>query len=244
MAEGLTLIENAAQEPEIVDLANFLNKMGAKIKGSGTNVIKIEGVTKLHGANHSVIPDRIEASTFMLAAAITRGDITITNVLPNHILPVIAKLRECGVIIEDTDYGLRVKADENELIATDLKTNPYPGFPTDVQPQFMAFLATTSGSATVLETVFENRFMHINELNKMNAKIIEEGRRAILPGGASLSGAEVRATDLRAGAALVLAGLAASSETTVLDVYHIDRGYDGIVEKLRGLGADIVRRRD
>jgi UDP-N-acetylglucosamine 1-carboxyvinyltransferase len=241
MAEGITLIENAAQEPEIVDLANYLNKMGAKIKGSGTNVIKIEGVESLHGASHSVIPDRIEASTFMLAAAITRGDITITNVLPNHILPVIAKLRECGVIVEETDIGLRVKADEGELIATDIKTNPYPGFPTDVQPQFMAFLTTTSGASTVLETVFENRFMHIAELNKMNAKIIEEGRRAIVSGGATLVGTEVRATDLRAGAALLLAGLAASGQTTVLDVYHIDRGYDGIVDKLRSLGADISR---
>jgi UDP-N-acetylglucosamine 1-carboxyvinyltransferase len=241
LADGLTVIENAAQEPEIVDLANFLNKMGAKIKGAGTDIIKIEGVTRLHGAKHSVIPDRIEAGTFMLAAAITRGDVTITNMLPNHVIPMIAKLRECGVRTDETETGLRVIADEGILKATDIKTMPYPGFPTDIQPQFMAFLTTVSGSSTIFETVFENRFMHIEELNKMQANIIEEGRRAFIPGDSLLKGAQVKASDLRAGAALILAGLAAQGETEISDVYHIDRGYSGIVEKLTALGADIRR---
>jgi UDP-N-acetylglucosamine 1-carboxyvinyltransferase len=240
LAEGLTVIENAAQEPEIVDLANYLNKMGAIIKGAGTDIIKIEGVKRLHGAKHSVIPDRIEAGTFMLAAAITKGDITITNMLSNHVKPVIAKLKECGVNVEDTEFGTRVNVKNKSLRATDLKTLPYPGFPTDIQPQFMTFLTTVSGPSTILETVFENRFMHIKELNKMNANIIEEGRRAIVPGGSILRGAKVRATDLRAGAALILAGLVAKGETEISDVYHIDRGYEDITGKFSFLGADIV----
>jgi UDP-N-acetylglucosamine 1-carboxyvinyltransferase len=241
LAEGTTVIENPAQEPEIVDLANFLNRMGAHIRGAGTDNIRIEGVQRLHGAEHSVIPDRIEAATFMLAAAITRGDVLIENMLSNHVVPVIAKLKECGVRIEEDYNGLRVDATKNDFRATNIKTLPYPGFPTDVQPQFMAFLATVPGHSTVIETVFENRFMHIRELNLMHAEITEDGRRATIKGGAKLTGAHVRATDLRAGAALVLAGLAAEGTTVVSDIFHIDRGYDDFVGKLTGLGAGIVR---
>ncbi|GHU61260.1 UDP-N-acetylglucosamine 1-carboxyvinyltransferase [Clostridia bacterium] len=241
LAEGTTVIENPAQEPEIVDLANFLNRMGAHIRGAGTDNIRIEGVSRLHGAEHSVIPDRIEAATFMLAAAITRGDVLIENMLPNHVVPVIAKLKECGVRIEEDYSGLRVDASKNDFRATNIKTLPYPGFPTDVQPQFMAFLATVPGRSTVIETVFENRFMHIRELNLMHAEITEDGRRAAIKGGAKLTGAHVRATDLRAGAALVLAGLVAEGTTVVSDIFHIDRGYEDFVGKLAGLGAGIVR---
>ncbi|MDR3072096.1 MAG: UDP-N-acetylglucosamine 1-carboxyvinyltransferase [Clostridiales Family XIII bacterium] len=239
LATGMTILENAAEEPEIIDLANYLNKMGARIKGAGTNIIKIEGVSKLHGAKHSVIPDRIEAGTYMLAAAITKGDVLITNMLPNHVKPVIAKLRECGVSVEDTDEGTRVFVKSRQhLSATNIKTLPYPGFPTDMQPQFMTFLSMVSGSSIILESVFENRFMHIAELNKMNANIIENGRKAIIPGGGKLVGAEVKATDLRAGAALILAGLAAKGTTEISDIYHIERGYDNIVGKLASLGAN------
>ena len=241
LAEGTTIIENPAQEPEIVDLANFLNKMGAHIRGAGTDNMRIEGVGRLHGAEHCVIPDRIEAATFMLAAAITHGDVVIENMLSHHVIPVIAKLKECGVKIEDDYNGIRVDATSNIFCATNIKTLPYPGFPTDVQPQFMAFLATVPGQSVVLETVFENRFMHIRELNLMNASIQEEGRRAVINGGAKLVGAHVRATDLRAGAALVLAGLVADGTTEVSDIYHIDRGYDNLVRKLAGLGAGIIR---
>jgi UDP-N-acetylglucosamine 1-carboxyvinyltransferase len=242
LADGVTVIENAAQEPEIVDLANYINKMGARIKGAGTDIIKIEGVDSLHGAAHSVIPDRIEAGTFMLAAAITGGDVTITNMLPDHVKPIAAKLRETGCIVDDTLEGTRVRLNGRRPVATDIKTLPYPGFPTDIQPQFMTFLSTVDGSSVVLETVFENRFMHINELNKMGANIREDGRRAYIPGGMALQGSQVTATDLRAGAALVLAGLAAEGETVISDVYHIDRGYDGIIEKFRSIGGNIERR--
>jgi len=241
LAEGTTIIENPAQEPEIVDLANFLNKMGARIRGAGTDVIRIDGVEKLHGAEHTVIPDRIEAGTFMLAAAITGGSVQIENMLPNHVVPVTAKLRETGVYVREAFGGLFVDATRGALRATDIKTLPYPGFPTDVQPQFMAFLATVEGASTIIETVFENRFMHIKELNRMNAGIVEEGRKASLPGGASLKGASVRATDLRAGAALILAGLAAEGHTTVSDVHHVDRGYENLTEKLTKIGAKISR---
>jgi UDP-N-acetylglucosamine 1-carboxyvinyltransferase len=242
LADGVTVIENAAQEPEIVDLANYINKMGARIKGAGTDIIKIEGVKSLHGAAHSVIPDRIEAGTFMLAAAITGGDVTITNMLPDHVKPVAAKLRESGCIVEDTLEGTRVRLNGRRPVATDIKTLPYPGFPTDIQPQFMTFLTTVHGSSVILETVFENRFMHIDELNKMGAKIREDGRRAYIPGGMTLQGSEVTATDLRAGAALVLAGFAAEGETIISDVYHIDRGYDNIIDKFRSIGGNIERR--
>ena len=241
LAEGASIIENAAQEPEIVDLANFLNKMGARIRGAGTDMIRIEGVRKLHGAEHSVIPDRIEAGTFMLAAAITGGSVLIENMLPNHVVPIIAKLRETGVYVREEFGGLKVDATRGRLRATDIKTLPYPGFPTDIQPQFMAYLATVEGASTVIETVFENRFMHIKELNRMHARISEDGRRASLPGGAALKGAEVRATDLRAGAALVLAGLAAEGRTTVSDIHHIDRGYEDFTGKLKRIGASVWR---
>lgn len=241
LAEGTTIIENVAEEPEIVDLANFLNKMGAKIKGAGTDTIKIEGVPALHGAKHAVIPDRIETGTFMVASAITRGDILLRNVVSDHVKPVIAKLQECGVEIVDDDEGLRVRANGKELVATDIKTLPYPGFPTDMQSQFMALLATVSGSSTVIETVFENRYMHINELNRMGANIRIEGRSAVINGGQRLHGAQVISTDLRAGAALVLAGLMSDGVTEISEIYHIERGYSDLVEKLKGLGANIWR---
>ena len=244
LADGMTIIENAAQEPEIVDLANFLNKMGAKIRGAGTDTIRIEGVEKLHGAEHAVIPDRIEAGTFMIAAAITGGSVLIENMLPNHVVPVIAKLRETGVYVREEFGGLQVDATRGLLHSTDIKTLPYPGFPTDIQPQFMAYLATVEGASTVIETVFENRFMHIKELNKMDAGIEADGRFASIKGNAALKGASVRATDLRAGAALILAGLAAKGRTVVSDIFHIDRGYEDLTGKLAKLGAKVWRSED
>jgi UDP-N-acetylglucosamine 1-carboxyvinyltransferase len=244
LAEGTTIVENVAEEPEIVDLANFLNKMGAKIKGAGTDTIKIEGVEKLHGTKHAVIPDRIETGTFMVAAAITRGNILLKNIVPDHVKPVIAKLKECGVIVEDGDDGMRVRGDIHPLISTDIKTLPYPGFPTDMQSQFMAFLTTVSGSSVVIETVFENRYMHIGELNRMGANIKIEGRSAIIQGDRALQGAQVISTDLRAGAALVLAGMMAEGTTEISEVYHIERGYSDFIEKFRALGANIRRIED
>jgi len=241
LAEGTTIIENSAQEPEIVDLANFLNKMGARIRGAGTDTIRIEGVVRLHGADHAVIPDRIEAATYMIAAAITGGSVLIENMLPNHVVPVIAKLRETGVYVREEFNGLHVDATRGLLHSTDIKTLPYPGFPTDAQPQFMAYLATVEGPSTVIETVFENRFMHIEELNRMNARIDAEGRFASLPGSAALKGAHVCATDLRAGAALILAGLAAEGCTVVSDIHHIERGYEDMTGKLARLGAKVWR---
>lgn len=242
LAEGTTILENAAEEPEIVDLASFLNKMGARIKGAGTDTIKIEGVERLHSVNHHVIPDRIETGTFMMAAAITRGNILIKNALPDHVKPVIAKLRECGVTVEDTLEGLRVRADSGNLHATDIKTMPYPGFPTDMQSIFMAFLATVPGKSTIIETVFENRFMHVSELNRMGANITTNDRSAVINGGTKLTGTQVVSTDLRAGAALVLAGLVADGFTEVDEVYHIERGYEQFVAKFSALGANIVKQ--
>ena len=241
LAEGVTVIENAAQEPEITDLANFLNKMGAKIKGAGTDTVKIEGVTALSGARHEVIPDRIEAGTFMVAAAITRGSVLVKNVLPDHIKPVIAKLRECGVEVIADPEGLIVRATESKLTSTDIKTLPYPGFPTDMQSIFMALLTTVDGSSAVIETVFENRFMHVDQLKKMGARIKTDDRTAIVAGNAKLKGAKVRATDLRAGAAMVLAGLVAEGTTEVSDIHHIERGYAHFIEKMAGLGATITK---
>lgn len=241
LAEGTTIIENGAEEPEIVDLANFLNQMGGKVRGAGTDTIKIEGVEKLHGTNHIVIPDRIETGTFMVAAAITRGNILIRNVVPDHVRPIIAKLTECGCTVEDTLDGLRVDATNRELRSTDIKTMPYPGFPTDMQSQFMALLTTVKGSSTVIETVFENRYMHINELNQMGADIEIDGRTAIIPGGRSLRGTAVVSTDLRAGAALVLAALAAEGTTEISEIYHIERGYSEFVDKLTAIGGKITR---
>jgi UDP-N-acetylglucosamine 1-carboxyvinyltransferase len=244
LAKGLTIIENAAEEPEIVDLANFLNKMGARIKGAGTDTIRIEGVEKLHGTRHTVIPDRIETGTFMVAAAITRGDILIRNCVPDHVKPVIAKLMECGATVNDEVEGLRVRGDIKQLIATDIKTMPYPGFPTDMQALFMALLATVDGASAVIETVFENRFMHAAELSRMGANIKVEGRTAIVPGKNPLVGAQVISTDLRAGAALVLAGLVAKGKTEISEIYHIERGYDSFMGKLVSLGARITREED
>jgi len=241
LAEGTTYLENAAEEPEIVDLANFLNKMGARIKGAGTDTIKIEGVKKLKGVQHTVIPDRIETGTFMLAAAVTRGEVLIKNIVPDHVKPIIAKLKECGVSVELVDEGLYVDARDRELTATNIKTLPYPGFPTDIQSPFMAFLTTVKGSSEVKESVFENRFMHVNELNRMGANIKTKDRTAYVPGDSKLEGAKVVATDLRAGAAMVLAGLYAEGITEVTQIYHIERGYENFVEKFRNIGATIIK---
>lgn len=241
LASGQTIIENAAKEPEIVDLASFLNKMGAKIKGAGTDNIKIEGVKELHGANHAVIPDRIETGTFMLAAAITRGNLLIKNSVPDHVKPIIAKLEECGVTVVDEPEGMRVNATKGKFKPTDIKTLPYPGFPTDMQSQFMAFLSTVPGTSVVIETVFENRYQQIGELNRMGADIKIEGRSAVIEGPCELEGAEVVSTDLRAGAALVLAGLAAKGETEISEIYHIERGYSDLIEKLKKVGAIIEK---
>lgn len=240
MAEGQTVLENAAQEPEIIDLANFLNIMGAKIRGAGTNVIKITGVPKLVGHNYTIIPDRIEAGTYMVAVAMTGGDIYIENALSEHLKPVIAKLTEAGVKIEEDIDGMRVSCHTRPK-AIDIKTLPYPGFPTDMQAQFMAMLAISEGTGLVTETVFENRFMHVDELKRMGANIRVDGRTSIVEGVPSLTGCQVKATDLRAGAAMVLAGLVAKGETQVSYIHHIDRGYDNLVAKLCGLGADICR---
>ena len=240
MAEGQTIIENPAQEPEIVDLANYLNVMGAKIRGAGTNVIKIEGVKKLTGKNYTIIPDRIEAGTYMVAAAMTQGDVYIENAISEHLKPVIAKLKEAGVTIEEDVDGIRVICDKRTK-AVDIKTMPYPGFPTDMQAQFMAMMAVSEGTGMVTETVFENRFMHVDELKRMGANIKIDGRTSVVEGVDSLTGCQVKATDLRAGAAMVLAGLVADGETQVGYIHHIDRGYDNLVQKLVGLGADICR---
>lgn len=240
MAEGQTILENAAQEPEIIDLANFLNIMGAKIRGAGTNVIKITGVPKLIGHNYTIIPDRIEAGTYMVAVAMTGGDIYIENAISEHLKPVIAKLNEAGVKIEEDIDGIRVSCNKRPK-AINIKTLPYPGFPTDMQAQFMAMLTIADGTGLVTETVFENRFMHVDELKRMGACIKVDGRTSIVEGVPSLNGCQVKATDLRAGAAMVLAGLVANGETEVSYIHHIDRGYDNLVEKLCGLGADICR---
>ena len=241
LAKGQTILENAAQEPEIVDLANYLNAMGAKVRGAGTNVIKIEGVKQLTGTNYAVIPDRIEAGTYMVAAAMTGGDVVIKNVLFEHMKPLVAKLKEAGVAIEEDVDQVRVHAPE-ALRSVDIKTLPYPGFPTDMQAQFMALMTVANGSSVVTETVFENRFMHVDELKRMGASIKIDGRAAVVEGVPYLTGCPVTATDLRAGAALVIAGLAARGTTEIGAVYHIDRGYDKFVDKLRGLGAEILRR--
>ena len=240
MAEGQTILENPAHEPEIIDLVNYLNVMGANIKGAGTNIIKIEGVKALKGCNYTIIPDRIEAGTYMVAAAMTNGDVYIENALSEHLKPVIAKLKEAGVFIQEEINGIRVKGTGN-IKAVDIKTLPYPGFPTDMQAQLMAMLTIAGGSGIVSETVFENRFMHVDELKRMGANIKVDGRSAIVDGVKKLSGCQVKATDLRAGAAMVLAGLVAEGETQIGCIHHIDRGYDGLVDKLCNLGADIKR---
>jgi len=240
LAEGTTILENAAEEPEIVDLANYLNKMGAKIRGAGTDTIRIEGVEKLHGADYTIIPDRIEAGTYMIAAAMTGGDVVVENVLPEHQKPLIAKLREAGAVVEEDIDKVRVIG-KNPLKAVSIKTLPYPGFPTDMQAQMMAMMVIAEGRSKVTETVFENRFMHVVELNRMGAQISTEGRSAVIDGPSKLTGCDVRATDLRAGAAMILAGLVAEGTTRIGDLHHIDRGYENIVAKLKKLGADIER---
>ena len=240
MANGTTVLENPAEEPEIVDLANYLNQMGARVRGAGTNVITIEGVSELHGVQHSVIPDRIEAGTYMNAAAMTGGDVIIENVLPEHQKPLIAKLREAGALVEEDIDRIHVVG-SGRLKAVDIKTLPYPGFPTDMQAQMMAMLSVAEGRSKITETVFENRFMHVVELNRMGANITTEGRSAVITGPAHLTGCTVRATDLRAGAAMILAGLVAEGATEICDIYHIDRGYEEIAAKLTRLGADIKR---
>ena len=240
LAEGTTILENAAEEPEIVDLANYLNKMGAKIRGAGTDTIRIEGVDKLHGADYTIIPDRIEAGTYMIAAAMTGGEVVVENVLPEHQKPLIAKLREAGAVVEEDIDKVRVIG-KNPLKAVSIKTLPYPGFPTDMQAQMMAMMVIAEGRSKVTETVFENRFMHVVELNRMGAQISTEGRSAVIDGPCKLTGCDVRATDLRAGAAMILAGLVAEGTTRIGDLHHIDRGYENIVAKLKNMGADIER---
>lgn len=241
LAEGETVIDNAAMEPEIVDLSNFLSKLGADIKGAGTSTIKIKGVKQLGGATHSVIPDRIEAGTFMVASAITKGDIIVENVITSHIKPVIAKLIEVGCEVQENGDKVRVIGTDN-IKAVDIKTLPYPGFPTDMQAQFMSLLCISQGTSVVIETVFENRFMHVDELKRMGANIKIDGRSAIVQGVDKLMSAPVKATDLRAGAALILAGLVSDGTTEIDNIYHIDRGYDRIEEKFSKLGAKIYRK--
>ena len=240
MAEGTTVLENVAKEPHVVDVANFLNSMGADIKGAGTDVIRIKGVNELVGCNYSVIPDQIEAGTFMIAAAATKGDVTITNIIPKHLESISAKLIEMGAIVEEDDDSIRVTVD-NKLRGVNVKTAPYPGFPTDVQQPMSVLLSITKGRSLVTESIWENRHKHTDELKKMGAMIKVEGRTAIIDGVEKLEGAKVIATDLRAGAAMVIAGLIANGETEIVDIEHIDRGYPHIEEKFRSLGADIRR---
>lgn len=240
LARGTTVIDNVAKEPEIVDLANFLNKMGARVKGAGTGTIRIEGVEALRGAEHSIIPDRIEAGTFMVAAAITGGNVLVKGAVPEHLTSLIAKMEEMGVNFEEEKDGLRVIGPE-QLKAVDIKTMPHPGFPTDMQSQIMSLLLRANGTSMITETVFENRFMHVEEFRRMNADIKIEGRSVILNGPSDLQGAEVAATDLRAAAALILSGLVAEGTTRVTELYHLDRGYVDFHEKLAALGADIER---
>lgn len=237
MAEGRTVIENAAREPEIVDLANYLTVMGARIKGVGTDLIKIEGVKSLSGSEHRIIPDRVEAGTYMMAAALTRGDVFVKNVLAEHVKPLIAKLHEMGVDIDEEIAGVKIRS-KKRLKAVDIKTLPYPGFPTDLQSQMMVLLTQSDGTSLVIETVWENRFMHVDELKRMGADIKIDGHSALIK-PSRLTGAEVTATDLRAGAALILAGLVAQGETEIRDIYHIERGYEDIDKKLVGIGATV-----
>ncbi|NLY17451.1 MAG: UDP-N-acetylglucosamine 1-carboxyvinyltransferase [Clostridiaceae bacterium] len=241
LAKGQTTIENAATEPEIVDLATMLVSMGANVTGAGTDTIRINGTDKLHPTEHSIIPDRIEAGTFMVASAITGGEVLIENVMPDHLKPIIAKLRETGVEISEELGAIHVEGPER-IKAVDIKTHPHPGFPTDMQAQMTSLLSRANGTSMVVETIFENRFMHISELKRMGANIKIDGRTAIIEGSAALMGAQVRATDLRAGAALILAGLVAEEQTEISDIYHIDRGYEAMEEKLKSLGAKIIRR--
>lgn len=240
MAEGTTVLENVAKEPHVVDVANFLNSMGADVKGAGTDVIRVKGVKELVGCNYSVIPDQIEAGTFMIAAAATKGDVTITNVIPKHLESISAKLMEMGAIVEEGDDSVRVTVD-NPLKGINVKTAPYPGFPTDVQQPMSALLSVTEGRSLITESIWENRHKHTDELKKMGAVIKVKDRTAIIDGVNELRGSKVRATDLRAGAAMVIAGLVAQGETEIIEIEHIDRGYPHIEDKFRALGADIRR---
>ncbi len=240
LADGTTILENAAKEPEIVDLANFINEMGGRVIGAGTDTIRIEGVKELQGAVHHIIPDRIEAGTFMVAAAITKGDVIIENAVPEHLAALIAKMKEMGVQINEEAEGLRIRA-TGTLKSVDIKTMPHPGFPTDMQSQVMSLMLTATGTGIVTETVFENRFMHVEEFRRMNGNVKIEGRSVIMQGPSKLQGAEVAATDLRAAAALILAGLASEGITRVTELYHLDRGYVNFHLKLASLGADIER---
>lgn len=243
-AEGQTIIANAAKEPHVVDVANFLNMMGANVKGAGTDVIRIQGGRRLHGCTYAVIPDQIEAGTFMIAAAATRGDVIINNVIPTHLEAISAKLMECGVTVTEGDDGrdffIRVSADKRPR-AVNIKTLPYPGFPTDLQQPMMALLATAEGNSFIMENIFENRFNHVPELAKMGARISISSRTATVEGVERLYGAPLCASDLRAGAALVIAALAAEGESTISQIHFIDRGYEFLEQKLRALGADITR---
>ena len=241
LAEGETILENSAREPEVTDLVVMLRKMGAQIEGDGTATLRVRGVEKLCGTDHTVIPDRIEAGTFLVAGAITNGDLTVTNCAPEHLGAVIAKMQEAGVRFDEINKTtLRVRG-AKKLVSSDMTTEEYPGFATDMQAQYMALATQAEGTSVITETIFENRFLHASEMVRMGANISIDGRRAVVRGPAQLSGTTVQASDLRASAGLVLAGLVASGETVIDRVYHIDRGYEGIVEKLRGVGADIER---
>lgn len=241
LAEGTTIIENAAKEPHVVDVANYLNMMGASIKGAGTDVIRIKGVERLKGGKYATVPDQIEAGTYMIAAAITAGDVIVRNIIPEHMYSVTLKMMEMGVGIEEGDDYIRVVGPQ-VLKSTNVKTLPHPGFPTDLQPQMAVLLSVAEGTSTMIEGVWDNRFQYVDELKKTGAKIKVEGRMAVIEGTPKLTGAKVSATDLRAGAALVLAALRAEGETVIKNVKYIDRGYEAIEEKLTALGADIVRK--
>lgn len=240
-SSGLTIIENAAKEPHVVDIANFLNSMGADIMGAGTDVIKIRGVAHLNGTTYAIIPDQIEAGTFMIAAAATKGDVLIKNVIPKHLESITAKLEKIGVNIEEFDDSIRIWVD-GPLVKSSVKTMPHPGFPTDMQPQIAALLTLAEGTSIITEGIFDNRFRYVDELRRMGADISVDGKVAVIEGTGHLMGAPVKATDLRAGAALIIAGLAASGVTEIEDIYHIERGYEDLDVKLRGLGADIIKK--
>lgn len=241
-ADGLTILENAAKEPHIVDLANFLNSMGADIMGAGTDVIKIRGVHHLHGTEYTIIPDQIEAGTYMIAAAATKGDVIVNNIIPKHLEPITSKLRKIGVVIEEHDEFVRVIG-QDRYEKTTLKTMPHPGFPTDMQPQLTALLTMANGTSIITESMFDNRFRYVDELRRMGADISVDGKVAIIEGVEHLTGAPVKASDLRAGAALIIAGLSTEGITEIEDIFHIERGYEDMEVKLRNLGADIVKRK-
>ena len=240
-AEGTTVIENAAKEPHVVDIANFLNAMGAHIRGAGTDVIKIKGVEKLTGGTYTIIPDQIEAGTFMIAAAATRGDVVVKNVIPKHLESITAKMAEMNITVEERDDSVRVCADK-PLMKANVKTLPYPGFPTDLQPQMVTLLSVAQGTSIVTESVWDNRFQYVDELRRLGAQISVDGKVAVVEGVEMLSGAPVKATDLRAGASMIIAGLMADGITEISELRHIDRGYEDLEEKLRALGAQIVRK--